>query len=532
MRNRRVIFCLAMAVFFINSIGSYAQGVDIEELKKNLKEGIVFINYTGRHKVIESSKEIRGIGKRLAGLLKLNGKEGVINLKYSVFHAVDKTLKKGLDADIISIDREATVDHIDNVRRIISGYLESYYGYSLKDAELLSKFITIYNAVFRGNLDFFKKVYKPVVMSYLSRENAGLSTKYFEWPGKTRMVIPITAEAGKGALSSISTSQVTEKKVIEQMRSKEGKGLEERKKMVGLKEREVTEKSLNLLKKQKELEKAEKEKAALEAKLAEEKQTLKEKKRSGTAGEGELAKQETEVKKLEGEVKTAEEEAKAKQEAALRESQAIEQKNKEIEAERKQIAEDQAKVIAESGTPQQTSNRNMLQAKSISDTLYYLTLGDSLSSGNRNWHLLIIDPESKKILKRAAGVVISEKNLQFSGGKILLTAYADNTKRTAKLILLDPQELNEAKSSTENVYPNTYILNYNKFIYAVVSKRGKYFLGKFDDSLKLAEQSETEIAPDSYITVFNNNIYANLKDGSIVVLDADVLEKVSSVTDN
>ncbi|RKX80017.1 MAG: hypothetical protein DRP57_13405 [Spirochaetes bacterium] len=531
MKNRKAIYYIFAAVFFINSAVSYTQSVDVEELKKNLKEGIVFINYTGKHKVIESGEEITGIGKQLATLLRLNGKEGIINLKYSVFHAVDKKTKKGLDADVISIDREATVDHIDNIRRIISGYLEAYYGYSEKDADLLSKFITIYNAVFRGNLDFFRKVYKPVVMSFLSKENAGLSTKYFEWPGKTRMVIPLTPEAGNGSLSSISTSQVTEKKVIEQMRSEKGKGLKERKAMVGLKEREVTEKSLELLKKQEELKKAKREKAALEAKLAEEKRTLEEKKKSGTAGAGELAKKEAKVKKLEEEIKTAGKEVETTQEAVAGESKVIEQKNKEIEAERKQIAKDQAAVLAETGTTQQVSNQNALQAKSISDTLYYLTLGDSLMEGSRSWNLIIIDPESGKITKKASGARISEKNLQFSGGKVLLTVYADSSRKAAKLILLDARELTMAKSSKENIYPYTYILNFKKYIYAVISRGGSYFLGKFNDSLKLVGKSKTEIAPDSYITVFNNSIYANSKDGFITVMDADTLKQVSSLSE-
>ncbi|NOY07724.1 MAG: hypothetical protein GXP33_02650 [Spirochaetes bacterium] len=537
MKNKVVVFCLLLFVLLVCSVSGFTQGVDVEELKKNLKEGIVFINYTGKPEFVETSKEIIGIGKKLAELVKSNGREGRISLKYSVYHAVAPDVSHGLDADIISIDKDATVDHIDNIRRIVSGYLEGYYGYSLKDAELLAKFITIYNAVFRGNIDFFKKVYKPVVMSYISRENAGLSTKYYEWPGRTRMVIPLTPEAGKGSLSSISTSEVTEKKVVEQMRKKQGKGLNERKEMVQLKEREVTEKSTKLTELQKSLKKEQKAKAVLEGELAKEKQTLEKKKRSSTASSEEIKKQEKKVKELETKAAEQEKAVKEKKKTVTAQSQAIEEKNKEIKAERQQIAEDQTAVLAETAASGKTAAVTELQVKSITDTLYYLNLAGNSGSTGRNWSLIIIDPQKQKITEKASGLnnsilEISEKKLMFAGGRILVTAYVDNSRKTAKLFSLDPRKLTPVYVSDYELYPSAYILPSGKFIYAVVSEGSEYFLGKFDSSLKLVTKSKTQISPDSYITVFNKVVYLNAKNGSIVSLDTGTLKEVFSVVKN
>ena len=537
MKNKVTVFCLLLFVLLVCSVSGFAQGVDVEELKKNLKEGIVFINYTGKPEFVETREEIIGIGKRLAELLKSNGREGRISLKYSVYHAVAPGVSQGLNADIISIDKGATVDHIDNIRRIISGYLEAYYGYSFKDAELLAEFITIYNAVFRGNIDFFKKVYKPVVMSYISAENAGLSTKYYEWPGRTRMVIPLTSEAGKGSLSSISTSEVTEKKVVEQMRKKQGKGLNERKEMVQLKEREVTEKSTKLAELRKSLEKEQETKTVTEKELAKKKQTLEEKKKGGTAGSGEIKEQEKKVKELEKKAAEQEKAVKEKEKAAAVQSRAIEEKNQEIKTERQQIAEDQAAVLAETGAAGKTAEGTGLQAKSITDTLYYLNLSRNTGSAGRSWSLIIIDPQKQRITEKASGLnnstlQVSEKKLIFAGGRILVTAYIDNSRKTAKLFSLDPQKLKPVYLSDSELYPSTYILPSGKFIYAVVSEGAEYFLGKFDSSLKLVKRSEIPISPDSYITVFNKVIYLNAKNGSIVSLDSGTLKEVFPVIRN
>ena len=253
------------SLFFISLLGNLsAQRVDVEELKKHIKGNIHFINYTGPERVVQKREEIINIGKTLAIRLARNGREGHIALKYSVYHIIGPVKEKGLDADIISIDREARVDHIKNVRRIIRGYLTEAYGYSDLDASTLAVFITLYNAVYRGNIAYFATRYKKEVVSYLNKENAGISLKYYEWPGKTRLVIPLSPEAKKGEISSISTSEVSTKAVVEAARKTKGKELEARKGLVSIKEREVEQKREKITEIEKKTEELEKQKAKLE----------------------------------------------------------------------------------------------------------------------------------------------------------------------------------------------------------------------------------------------------------------------------
>jgi FKBP-type peptidyl-prolyl cis-trans isomerase len=76
-------------------------------------------------------------------------------------------------------------------------------------------------------------------MNNLTADKAGLSTNYEEWAGKSQIVIPL-AKIG-GGLSTIDTSVISDKKVVESMQEEDDKGVDERKKLVDFKEREAEE---------------------------------------------------------------------------------------------------------------------------------------------------------------------------------------------------------------------------------------------------------------------------------------------------
>ena len=155
-----VIFILLTGAAVINLS---ADTVYLDELKKAEDGNIVFQNYSGPHNKIDSIAEIRGIGEFLGREVgRYPGRFSFFG-KYRVIHAVDYSIKKGLDADIFILEKTAEVDHIINLRRIIAGYLEAAYGYEPDQADLLAEFITVYNAVHRGDMEYFSIHYKSVV---------------------------------------------------------------------------------------------------------------------------------------------------------------------------------------------------------------------------------------------------------------------------------------------------------------------------------------------------------------------------------
>ena len=225
------------------TVVAFAQSVNVGELRSAGDENaVVFESYEGPHTVIESRSAITAIGTRLGDRMKAAGVPNAGTYgsgeKYTLVHAVDPDHPGKLDADILILNASSSVDHITNLRRIISGYLQAGYGYSAEDAATIAVFVTVYNAVYRGKLDTFRAKYKDVVMETLTSDKCGLSLKWRDWPGNTQIVIPL-GDYEEGGLSSVETSVISDKNVVQSMREEDGKGIEERKNMVDIKEREA-----------------------------------------------------------------------------------------------------------------------------------------------------------------------------------------------------------------------------------------------------------------------------------------------------
>ena len=122
---------------------------------------------------------------------------------------------------------------------MVSGYLQAAYSYSPADAQVLARFVVYYNAVFRGNLAYLGGVYKTIVMGNVTAENAGIATKYTDWPGKTRMVIPLSPGAQKGSLTAVPAGQLAAPPVIQNLQEQPGKALPERKDLTELQQRGI-----------------------------------------------------------------------------------------------------------------------------------------------------------------------------------------------------------------------------------------------------------------------------------------------------
>lgn len=115
------------------------------------------------------------------------------------------------NADILIIEKDAVVDHINNIRRILSGYLQSAYSYSSEDADIIAEFASYYNAVYRGDFQYFISMYNNIVINNLDEDKAGISTRYLEWPGATELIVPLTASGETGVdIDSISNEDVIE----------------------------------------------------------------------------------------------------------------------------------------------------------------------------------------------------------------------------------------------------------------------------------------------------------------------------------
>ena len=529
--KRFVLFSMLFLVFFsLNALE-----VNQPELESVGKDTIEFINYTGPHSVINTKDEIAGIGSSLGEKVApnvANKYETGDNNKYYVIHAVDSSVTTGLDADILILGKNANVDHIKNLRSIISSYLVSAYGYSKADADTLAVFITVYNAVYRNDLDTYKSKYKEVVTKNLTKENCGISVNYKDWAGKTQLVIPLLNPVD-GGLSTIDTTIISDSTVIESMQEEDERGVDERKNLVDIKEREAdvaqeeakeaqkeaTVAKQEVTKAKEELKQVEEEKKAVEKELEEAKEELAEnptdKKAQEAVKEAEKKVEEVEEKVEEAVAKVEEkvEEAEKKAEEAKEAQSFADKKLTEAQTERSEIATDQQKNIADAKA----------EAKMV--TTYGLQLVDS---SNLLSKLVFVDVETGKIVKSSPVQVIRNRSIVSTGNGFAAIAGDTGENQAIRLVILDSENLEIVSQTEEDVAPNAVLVSADNYLYTVVKSTSGFVVAKYSNDLRLQAKSTLKVMETTPITVTDKGIVVTDSYGAVKLLSKSDLSTITS----
>jgi len=285
-----------------------------------------FINYVGPYTRIETRAQIRAIGYTLGQAVKAGSTQSGVQSRYFVIHSATAQDGSKLDADVFGLGVDVGVDHIRNLRLIIQGYLEAAYGYTEKDAALLAEYITVYNAVYRGDMDYFGSRYKKPVMDNLVKEKAGLSLRYDEWPGQALIIIPMGTGVG-GPLSSINTSSISDSKVTEQLRQEPDMSVDQRKNMVELKERESDQAS----------QQASIQKEAIQ----QEEQNIAQQRQQAQQQQQQAQQQQQQAQQQQQQAQQQQQQAQQQQQQAQQQQQQAQQEKQQIAQERQQPGADQ-----------------------------------------------------------------------------------------------------------------------------------------------------------------------------------------------
>ncbi len=522
---RRAFLALCMLTV---SIPLFAIGVDVDELKSGGQK-VEFVNYTGPLTIFETDLDIRGIGRSLADQVARGAAQARYLLKYSVLHIMGATEPDKLGADLFSIDKDSKVDHIDNVRRIISAYMERMYTYPRRDSDTLAIFITYYNAVYRGNTTYFAGKYKKAVMDKVDPAKLGISTKYYDWPGKTQIVIPLSESPARDVLGILSTSELTSKAVIDQLKAKEDKGVPERKAMTDLKEKEVTQAEQKVAEAAKKLEEEKAKTAAEEAALQEQKAEAA--KLTGT--EAQAAKESIAAK--EAEITQAKEEQKA-QEAVLQEQkQAVEEKRTEVAAEKAEVKQDETaariqqepEAVARELAQREAAVAAREEAVKAGETdesiyaglLYYLKIKEFLTGGHYNNEMYTINAATAQVAQKSAVTNICGRKFDiFKEGVVVITHKGDH-RAGHYLTLLDLKTLEPKITGTDAVFWRSFVEVKDDLIFAILNRDEIYYLAKFDLSMKTVAVSTEKVNPDTFISFFGDLVYVNRDDMKIVALN-------------
>jgi hypothetical protein len=516
----RLSFVTSVMLILIG-VSLYAQDtqVDTRELENNLAP-ISFINYEGPHMRIETRDQIRGVGYSLGTAVRAGAVNAGDTGRYFVIHSVSGPEDGKLDADIMGFGVDVGVDHIRNLRLIVQGYLEGVYAYSTQDAALLAEYITIYNAVFRGDWDFFTGRYKTPVVQYLTPEKAGLSIRFDEWPGQTLMVIPL-ALAQPESLSAIDTSALTDPRVTEELRQDEDRGIPQRQGMVDLIERESEEAGQRAEQQRQEAAKEEQEivqdrQQAQQDRdqIAQDRQELEQAEAEGKISpeeaeqaKQELAEREDAADREEEEIAQREEALEEKQEEARRTEEFAEQKADEAQEQREEIARDQQETIAQDVGPTAAPPQGILGAK--------LERPDSPLG-----RLVLLSPDSGTELKVSALNTLNIRTLTFIDGKVLAVAGENRGNGAIRLVDVDPSSLEMLAQGDDDIHLQSLLWINGSDLYAITVLDGNLYLGRYNTALARQARSTVMVHPFATVTFQDNLVLTQNAEGQGIVLNA------------
>jgi hypothetical protein len=493
--------------------------VDQGELEKNLPP-VTFINYEGPHSRIETRAQIRNIGYTLGVAVKAGTAWSGGASRYFVIHSVSGSDGTRLDADIFGLGIDTGVDHIRNLRFIIQGYLEGAYDYSERDASLLAEYITVYNAVYRGDWNYFSTRYKNAVVENLDAERTGLSIRYDDWPGQTLMLIPL-GPGGTGSLSAIDTSSLSSEPVVEELRKEDDRSVDQRKEMVDLKEREADEAEQKaqaqkeaIADEEKKITQEKTETAAEKTRIEEERQQNQAAVAAGTSTpeeakqkEEELAAREEAADKKEEEIAKQEETLDEQREEARKTEEFAEQKNAEAQEERASIARDQQELI------EGKENQNAAITAGL--------IGSLLENQNSPLGRVVrVNSADGTVLTRSPLNTVNSRTLSFVDGKILAIAGEARGNGAIRLVEINSNTLEMAYQGEDDIHPNSLLWINGGDIYAINVYNDGLYLARFNSQLARAARSTVTVHPHAAVTFQEGLLVTQRSDGSVLILNA------------
>jgi flagellar biosynthesis GTPase FlhF len=506
-----------LTAIIISGIGIFSVSIAAQVNQSELENlgTVVFINYEGPYSRIETRAQIRSIGYDLGQVVK-NGNERVgAQGRYFVIHSVSESDGFKLDADIFGLGPDVGVDHIRNLRTIIQGYLEAAYDYSERDAALLSEYVTVYNAVYRGDWDYFSSRYKNPVMPNLAREKAGLSIRYDEWPGQTLLLIPLGSGSG-GLLSSIDTSSISDARVIEQLRQEPDMSLDQRKDMVDLLEREADQASQQAAIVREAIQQEE-QRIAQERQQAQQQQQQAQQQQQQIAQERQQAGADQQA--LDERQRAAEEQqrqAQQQQEELERRLEALEeqrreaesqeafseQKSEEAQEQRQQIAQDQQSIISQQPQTQESG-----------------VLGVAIINNDTALGRLVILDNSGMVTRQSPLNTVNARTVTLVNGRIFAIAGENRSGGAIRFVEINAATLAMQKQGEDDIAPQSLLWINGQDFYAITVSGANLYLGRFNSDLTLQSRSTVSVHPFASVLFSGGFILTQRDDGSALLLN-------------
>jgi hypothetical protein len=507
-------------------------------LEREAGTDIEFENYEGPVEDIDSREAIRGIGRTLGNQL-IDDPAGDYDGRYLVTRIVGDPEESGLGADLLELGENARVDHIENLRRIVGGYLQAAWAYAESDADLIARFSTIYNAVNRGSIEFFQQRYRTAVVDALDPERAGLATSYTEWAGGTQMVLPIRDGRAPGALDAIDPLQLVDPLVIDELKTRADLGIEDRKDMIAFIERVIEERTEAIEEERRQLDEEQQEIDERQEEIDQRLDETDDREETGAqpdqtepspetqpeetqpaeddaeADDAAPAEQPEDDQAGESDEQAQQEEPEPDREALESEQDQLEEREQEIEERQEELDEEEEQVGELTERAEELYDETAEDQAAVNDEQRPRQLVPFvIARGEEEFELAVVDFTSAEVAGQQTIPVATRSLVRFQGG--VLAAH----RNSRKLLLLDPTSLEIRAESDPDVVPGSRILPIDGAILTVITVDDAFYVGEFDAQLVLQRRSAEPVAESTDIVHRDGRILVqHEEEGDLVVLE-------------
>ena len=540
-------FVVLMLILALSGAGMpvHAQVVDRDVLERSLGP-VTFINFEGPHAHIDTLEQIRQIGVGVGQVISGGAvRAGALN-RYFALHLVSGPEGDKLDAAIFGIGSDARVDHIRNVRVILQGYLQSAYNYSASDALLLAEFITIYNAVYRGDWEHFVERYKTLVIENLVPEMAGISVRYDEWPGRTLMVIPLITiiedRVDAGAIAN-------DERILAEMREREDMGIPQRQDMVDLLEREAQEAERLAIAERERIREEEERIARERAEIEQERQQIAQEGAGIGQERQEITQEQQQIQQGQPpqedlDVQQRLEELEERLLELEQREQELDQREQELDEMERQLLEEEAALEdgreladmleehaeirgeqAQQGRETIAEDQQLLLEQAAAQPGIITSIIERQGMGR----VIRIDPYTGEILRQSPVSTVRVRTLSIVNNRLLAIAGENVGAGAVRLVEINAGDLTMARQGGDDIHPESLLWVNGSDIYAITVEIGSnnHYMGRFNSELVLQARSEIPIHPYAKVMIHQGRLFTQRADGSPAILDpASLIESL------
>ena len=465
MKINRITAC-CLAILFLAGLAESRGQITIAEKELRKIKAVNFTNYTGEVTHPDRVVDMVAVGTSLASNMGMRNGRSTVGEKYSLTRILSSNTAK-YSADIFGVEKAAKVNHVRNLRRIMSGYITPSFKLNSKLAMTIATFITYYNAWLRTHPDGLGS-YADEVVKALDPAKVGIGLNYREWPGATQMLIPLSISGLYG--SNISTRELYNKSE-DLLKQQKDRGVTERQDMLNARQEE----------------------------LAKNQQTLDKK----------IEQNQVQQAKVEGDIKNLQK----TEPSTVRDEQLTNaaKTQKDIQQQQTQLQTEQDKLNAEKEEllKKQAELKKDIKFVNYSGVetekyLYFMKF-NRIAGGVIYKELSAINKEELRVDRSYKDV--SSMNTSIWQGKDVISIALNPATQKFGLTIFDGETLDIVDQSQQAVYANSYVDEDKGVIYAIVEKDKNFYLGKFDADLKLLQKTDKPVFQNSGIVISTDKIF-------------------------